>query len=146
MSQTPVASNPPHSVGDQESISCWLTDWCHLWTIGLMGPLWQPWHEPRQGASFSLIRLLGLFCLILLLCVPLCSGRSAFSHRAKAISNSMWMSEEGRMNNAIKVSILPIDCLRSLGSHVNVRPGGYIKYEEPYLVGKNMNIFLFTLI
>lgn len=58
----------------------------------------------------------------------------------------MWMSEEGRMNNAIKVSILPIDCLRSWGSHVNVRPGGYIKDEEPYLVGKNMNIFLFTLI
>lgn len=58
----------------------------------------------------------------------------------------MWMSKKGQMNDAMKVPILPIGCLRSLGSHVNVGPGGYIKYEEPYLVGKSMNIFLFTLI
>lgn len=50
------------------------------------------------------------------------------------------------MNDAIKVPTLPIGCQLSLGSHVNIRPGGYIKYEEPYLVGKSMNSFLFTLI
>lgn len=56
----------------------------------------------------------------------------------------MWMSEKGQMNDAINIPILPIDCLPSSGSHVNLRPSGHIKCKEPYVVGKSMNIFLFT--
>jgi len=51
------------------------------------------------------------------------------------------MSEKGH-----KISHLPIGCLCVLCSHVNIRPGDYIKYEEPYLVGKSTHVFLFTLV